>query len=233
MKKYLSQNRFVFHRSSDLYKKTNSIFVNYREILKKLRGVNSVLYTELTPRSFSNISRLFTNIQFLFLHKSKLWWKMHLFCERHFLIRSIVWPLFWYELSPENYDFLVLVITIKLSTWSKNIFHKKDASFIVVSIHVKKKLVSLWTTERYPITEFYRIYPTNIFSNISRLFTNIQFVSLYKSKLRWRTHLFCKRHFLIRLAVWSLSWYKLSPENYDLSAFLIRKDSVFIFFLQK
>ena len=114
MKKYLSQNRFVFYRSSDLYKKTNSIFVNYREILKKLRGVNSVLYTELTPRSFSNISRLFTNIQFLFLHKSKLWWKMHLFCERHFLIRSIVWPLFWYELSPESYDFLVSVITIKL-----------------------------------------------------------------------------------------------------------------------
>ena len=72
MKKYLSQNRFVFYRSSDLYKKINSIFVNYREILKKLRGVNSVLYTELTPRSFSNISRLFTNIQFLFLHKSKL-----------------------------------------------------------------------------------------------------------------------------------------------------------------
>ena len=47
IKKYLSQNRFVFHRSSDLYKKINSMFVKYREILKKLRGVNSVLYTEL------------------------------------------------------------------------------------------------------------------------------------------------------------------------------------------
>ena len=72
MKKYLSQNRFVFHRSSDLYKEINCMFVNYREILEKLRGVNSVLYTELTPRSFSNISRLFTNIQFVSLHKSKL-----------------------------------------------------------------------------------------------------------------------------------------------------------------
>ena len=106
--------------------------------MEKLHGVNSVHYTELTPRSFSNISRLFTNIQFLSLHKSKLWWKSHLFCERHFLIRSIVWPLFWYELSPENYIFLILVITIKLSTWSKNILHKKDVSFFVVSIQVKK-----------------------------------------------------------------------------------------------
>ena len=123
------------------------MFVNYWEILEKPRGVNSVLYTELTPRSFSNISRLFTNIQFVSSHKSKynikrIWWKTHLFCKRHFLIRSIVWSLFWYEVSPKNYDFLVLVLTFKLSTWSKNIFHKKDASFIVVSIHVKKKLVS-------------------------------------------------------------------------------------------
>ena len=47
MKKYLSQNRFVFHRSSDLYKKINSMFVNYREILEKLHGVNSVLYTRI------------------------------------------------------------------------------------------------------------------------------------------------------------------------------------------
>ena len=94
------------------------MFVNYREILEKLRGVNLVLYTELTPRSFLNISRLFTNIQFVSLHKLKLWWKSHLFCNRHFLIRSIAWPLFWYELSPENYIFSILVITIKLSTWS-------------------------------------------------------------------------------------------------------------------
>ena len=148
------------------------MFVNYREILEKLRGVNLVLYTELTPRSFLNISRSFTNIQFVSLHKLKLWWKSHLFCNRHFLIRSIAWPLFWYELSPENYIFSILVITIKLSTWSKKILHKKDVSFIVVSIHVKK--LNLWTTEIYPFTEFYQIQPTNIFSNISRIFTNIQ-----------------------------------------------------------
>ena len=105
----------------------------------------SILWGELTPRSFSNISRLFTNIQFVSLHKSKLRWKMHLFCKRNFLIRSIVRPLFWYELSREKYDFQVLVITIKLSTWSKKIFHKKDVSFIVVLIHVKKlKFVNNW-----------------------------------------------------------------------------------------
>ena len=32
------------------------MFVNNREIFEKLRGVNSVYSTELTPRSFSNIS---------------------------------------------------------------------------------------------------------------------------------------------------------------------------------
>ena len=48
------------------------MFVNYREILEKLRGVNLVLYTELTPRSFLDISRSFTNIQFVSLHKLKL-----------------------------------------------------------------------------------------------------------------------------------------------------------------
>ena len=42
MKKSLSENRFVFHRSSDLYKEINCMFVNYPEILEKLRGVNSV-----------------------------------------------------------------------------------------------------------------------------------------------------------------------------------------------
>ena len=72
IEKYLLQNRLVFHRSSDLFKKINCMFVNYREILEKPRGVNSVLYTELTPRSFPNISRLITIIQSVSLHKSKL-----------------------------------------------------------------------------------------------------------------------------------------------------------------
>ena len=62
IEKYLLQNRIVFHRSSDLFRKINCMFVSYREILEKPRGVNSVLYTELTPLSFLNISRLFTNI---------------------------------------------------------------------------------------------------------------------------------------------------------------------------
>ena len=137
------------------------------------------------------------------------------------LIWIITWKL-WFSSFGNNDQTINLI---------KKYLSQKDGSLIVVSIHVKIKLVSLWTTEIYPITEFYRIYPTNIFSNISRLFTYIQFVSLYKSKLWWKTHLFCGRHFLIRLVVWSLFWYKLSPENYDLSVFLIRKDSVFIFFL--
>ena len=47
------------------------MFVNNREIMEKLRGVNSVLYTELTTRSFSNISRLFTNLQmFLYINRT-------------------------------------------------------------------------------------------------------------------------------------------------------------------
>ena len=104
------------------------MFINNREILEKLRGVS--------------------------LHKLKLWWKSHLFCERHFLIRSIVWPLFWYELSPENYDFLILVITIKLSTWSKNIFHKKRCVFHRSFDSRKKetcKFVNNWEISNYRI----------------------------------------------------------------------------------
>ena len=36
MEKCLSQNRLVFHRSSDLYKETNCMFVNNREIFEKI-----------------------------------------------------------------------------------------------------------------------------------------------------------------------------------------------------
>jgi len=42
VKKCLSQNRSVFHRSFYLCEETNCMFVNNREIFEKLRGVNSV-----------------------------------------------------------------------------------------------------------------------------------------------------------------------------------------------
>ena len=71
-------------------------------------------YTELTPLSFSKFLGCLQTVYSL--HKSKLRWKTHLFCVRHFLIRSIVWSLFEGKLSYGNYDFsvLVMVITAKL-----------------------------------------------------------------------------------------------------------------------
>jgi len=87
-----------------------------------------------------------------------------------------------------NYDFSVWYYSDQKCLW------QKDVSFIVVSIHLNK-LVRLWITEIYPITD---LTPRR-FSSISQLFTNIQIVYLHKSKLWWKTHSFCNRNFFYQI----------------------------------
>ena len=95
--------------------------------------------------------------------------------------------------------------------------YKIYASFIVVSNHVKKQIVCLQTTEIYRMVPIYRINPTQFFQYFSVVYKHT-ICFFHKSKLWWKTHLFCKRHFFIRSIVWSLFWFEVSPENY---AFLV------------
>ena len=134
---------------------------------------------------FSNISWLFTNTQFQNYDERRIYF------VRHFLIRLIVWPLFWYELSPKNYIFFKEKYSVRYFQNNgqtinliKNVFYKIDSSFIVVSINLKKQTVGLQTTEKYWKNCAWLVW----YINISLLFTIIRFVSFYISKLWWKTY---------------------------------------------